>query len=197
MAAKPFASGHKLAAADVNDLVGVIDRSTSVVDVVSSTTETSVYSKVIAADAMSTDRMLRLTLKATYLNSTGGGVDITPRFKFGGTTHWGEAITLSSSATRRRIRWIVEIENLGATNVQEFEGVFSTSDAAAASVAGIGNTTSAYSGDVAGHLHILFGGSAALAIDTTAAQTLQLTVQHAASSANLSFRKFSAVLELL
>lgn len=71
MASKPFSSGHDLTAADVNDLVGVYDRSTSAVDVVNTAVATSLWSKAIAANALSTDRMLRVTILGDYLNNTG------------------------------------------------------------------------------------------------------------------------------
>jgi hypothetical protein len=198
MAPKPFASGHLLAAADLNDLVGVYDRSSSVVDVNTTTTETSVYSKSIGAGHMSTDRMLRLTLKGTYLNNSGVGVQCRVRVKFGGVTIWDHDVNaFSTSATRRRIRLLLEIQQKGTTSSQEVDGIFSSSDAAAAT-AGLGTASGVTYGTGAGsHMHVPFGSNADPAVDTTAARTLEVTVQHNVSSASVSFLKKSALLELL
>ena len=91
MAAKPFASGHILDAADVNDLTGILDRSTSTVDVVSTVTETTIYTFSVPANAMSTNRMLRLTMIGDVLNNDGTNRQFTVRIKFGATTMYGRS----------------------------------------------------------------------------------------------------------
>lgn len=200
MASKPFAAGHILTAADVNDLTGVYDRSTGAVDVTNTTTETDLFSKAITAAHLSSDRMLRLTLLGDVLNNTGGAVNMTLRVKLGGTTWYGDLIGVAANATRQALRMVVELANRGATNVQ-FGTVFvATGATAAGSVAGIGTLNGPMDGtgnwgtDAGARLGMTNGD---IAIDTTADQALAVSVQWASASANLSFRKRYAILELL
>lgn len=193
MASKPFSSGHDLAAADVNDLVGVYDRVTAQIDVVSSIAETTIYTKSIGAGHMSTDRMLRFTLIGDYLDNAGT-TNITFRIKFGGTTivAFTTATSIPQDADRQPFELEFKMANLNSASVQFLKGSHTTLTAAAAaglSSAGIFNQP--------GDGRVNFATAGTVAINTASAQTLVVTAQHASSDANISLRRHYAMLELL
>lgn len=197
----PFTTGEIPSAAKWNTGAYVYDVSTSTVDVVSTVTETSVYSKSIGAGHLSNNRRLRLVLEGDTLINLGAST-LTLRCKFGGTA-WFGAVTPSLGTAAVRKNWTIELwlQNLGATNIQRAWGYASNSAPVAGSVAGIGDLGVAPSGwlvsGTAGGFAPFGSNGTTMAIDTTLAQTLDVTVQWSASSASLSFRKTSALLELL
>jgi hypothetical protein len=193
MAAKPFASGHVLAAADVNDLVGLLDRSTSSVDVVSTTTATSIYDLAVAAAAMSTNRILRLTILGDYLNNNATATFILRiRDTVAGVLLNQTSNSIGTSADRRPFRIVIEIQNLGVTNSQLISAHVQLGGVGGSGIIGIGNMATAPNSEILNHV---IGSTATL--DTTVARTLQVTIEHNASSANQSFRKRAAWAELL
>ncbi len=171
----------------------IYDRATGTVDVQTSAVETSIYTKSIAGNDMGTTRSLRLTLMGDYLHNNVAGDTITARVKFGGTTFWDASLGAlggTASAIRHPWRFVVTIANLAATNSQEISGQVSlalTTDVAPTT--GIGGAS--------GQFEIPFASNGLGAIDTTALQTLAVTVQWSASSANNSWRQRYGVLELL
>lgn len=177
MAAKPFPVNHDLLSADVNDLTGILDRSTSTVDVVSSTTKTTLWSKVIAAGAMSTDRWLRLRLMCDFLNDTGGAQTPTFNLIFGVSESTLFAPSVAAGANRYAANVEIEIANVGASNSQIW-------------VARVPDLTAP------GVKAIEFPPQA-MTQDTSVAIGMFVNVTLSANSANLSFRKRAAVLELL
>ena len=70
-------------AAKLNLFSRVYDRVVTSVDVVSTATETNLYSKSIAANDMQTDRMLRLTLLGDLLRNNGEDPVIRLKFAHG------------------------------------------------------------------------------------------------------------------
>jgi hypothetical protein len=184
----PFVVGENPTAAKLNTGVYVYDQSPSAVDVVSTATETTVYSKVIGAGHMSSDRTLHCTITAEYLNNTGANRDLTVRIKFGGTTHFGHVGTFVSDPDRYSFPIAFSIQNLGAANVNFLQGWWGISGSpAAGSVAGVVQSGSPS----------WFMSNGNMTIDTALAQTLEVTVQHSVSSASLSFRKKYANLEMV
>ncbi len=176
MAFKPFPSSHTVASADLNDLVGNYDRSTSEVDAVNTAAETTMYTRTIAAQAMSSDRTLRLRIIADYLNDSGSARSITILIKLGGTTIATISVGgIGVSATRLAGSFEVEIQNRGATNAQL-----------------ISVRAPNFSSNT-----IIEALPVTAAIDTTAARDLVVTAQHSAAHASLSYRKRGATLELL
>lgn len=176
MASKPFPSLHNFSSADANDLVGILTRLPAEVDVVNTAVATTIFTFSIPANAMSTDRMCRLTVLADYLNDTGVARDVTVNVSLGGVVLanvGGSAI--AASASRYAASFRVEFGNRGAaasqmiaTWIPDFSSVNRTIQSQ--------NTT---------------------AVDTTIAQTLLVQVTHPVASASLSYRKRYAMLELL
>lgn len=172
----------------------VYDRSTAGVDVNTSTTETSLYTKSITGGDMSTNRMLRLSMFGDVLHNNVAGDTVTWKFKFGGTTFFADTSSVSAATGAARQPWRADIRvaNLGAANSQMIEGIWNyVVPGTAAPTTGIGDiqtgTTAAGEGAI----------STLGTIDTTTAQTLDITIQWSASSANNSFRLRYAVLELV
>jgi hypothetical protein len=180
--------------------VTVYDRATATVDVNTSVAETSIYTKSIAGNDMSTNRMLRLTVSGDFLFNNNTVDTLTFRIKFGGTTFYAENIIFRSTPGANRQPWhlFLLVANKAAANSQMIEGQLGPlrrADTAAATT-GIGGWSYpdvANEGFVAGDLGISTLGT----IDTTTAQTLDVTVQWSASSANNSWRMRYAVLELV
>lgn len=191
MATKPFSSGHILAAADVNDLVGVYDRSTSTVDVVNTTTTTAIYSKSIGAGHLSTDRKLQLVILGDYLNNSGVARFFSVAVLFGGAVIVDDSSPdVDTSANRRPFRLEVELAALGATNAQYLVARMMLGAADSPST-GTGRLDAGVTSDAAltvGENYIgMLAGSGT--VDSTSAQTLEVRVSQSAASASLSLRK--------
>lgn len=166
--------------------------STATTDVASSSTETSIFSQSIAANDLSTDRLLRLTVFGDYLHNNGTGDTLTVRLKLGATTILSDTTNFSATIGAGRQPWQIEalLANAGATNSQ-YASLRLIAPPANEAAPGTGI------GDLEGITLGLLGNSAAAAEDTTAARTLDLTVQWSVLHANNSFRKRYAILELL
>lgn len=175
-------------------VASVYDRATTTVDVNTSVAETSIYTKSIAGGDMGTNKMLRATLIGDYLHNNVAGDALVTKVKFGGTTFYNISSAFGSVVGANRQPWRIEvlIANLGAANSQMIEGAIRTYAAnSAAPTAGLGNAGAASS--VGGELGISTLGT----IDTSSAQTLDVTVQWSASSANNSWRLRYALLEIV
>lgn len=188
MAAKPFSSGHILAAADVNDLTGVIDRSPAQLDIVSSALAANLYYPTIPAGALSTDRKVRMTLGGDILQNATAIPTIS--VYYGATILWQSAIGFGNDADRHVWRMTVEMQNINSASVQWMDGEFVLGDASAAAV---GTGTQFITPTTCGHL--VFGAAGAL--NSALALGFGVIVKWDVSSANASFRRRRAVLELL
>ena len=178
--------------------ISVYDRVTTAVDVNTSVTETSIYTKSITGNDMSTNKMLRLSAIGDYLHNNAAGDTLTLRVKFGGTTFYAYAGLLGNVTGAARHPWVLDLRvaNLGATNSQMIAGSVITESAdTGAATTGIGQwaVTDAFGQKMSA---APLGISTLGTIDTTANQTLDVTVQWSASSANNSWRMRYAVLEL-
>lgn len=173
--------------------VGVIDRQVTQNDVVNTLTETSFYSFSVPANVLDTQKMLRLTIYGDYLNNSGAGRTLTVRVKFGGTTYYNDVSgTLAASASRHPFRWEILVGNRNATNVQSIGGYLSMGVAGGATT-GIGDMGT-FATNTTG-LETPFYNDGA--IDTTVAQTLEVTVKHSTNHASLSIRRQMAILEIM
>lgn len=174
-----------------------LDRNTSTVDVANTAADTTVYSFDIPAGQMGTDRLLRMTLIGDALHNNVGTDTIIFRVKFGGTTFM-QSLQFNFDGTTSTARqpwiWETKVANVGATNSQMLVSTLSSV---------IGQTPTAGIGAfrmVSSQMNFATGilGVATLgAIDTTVKQTLAVSVQWSASSANNSWRRRHALLELV
>lgn len=185
MAAKPFASGYILNAADVNDLTGVIARDPAALDIVSSTALTNLWYPTVAANALSTDRMLRMTLGGDILQNATATPTIS--VYYGAAAIWSSAVGFGNDVDRRIWRLVIEMQNVNSASVQWMDGIFQLGDPTAAAVG--------QGGGFSVNDSWLFGGAGAQ--NSALAVGFGVTVQWNVSSANASFRRRRAVLELL
>lgn len=196
---------------------GALDKVTSATTVSNTAVETTIYTKSIAGNTITSSGKLRLTLLGTITDTTTGATaTITYRLKFGGTTLATVAVNTSdtgsvsdsSPATTTQNRNIgsaaaskvaVELVNLGATNSQFGElrahqlaaHVLTGSAANAASQAWTDSVI------VDAPLHENKGAAGTAAIDTTGAATLLITAQWSGASPSRSYTMKYASLELL
>lgn len=166
--------------------VQVFDRDTSVYDVVSTSTETTVYSKSIVGGTLGTDGGLRLTMVGDYLYNNGGSDTVTIKVKYGSTTVFSMAVNTSTGANRGGQFLECFIMAGAATNAQRVYTRWIHSGSTQNNNAGAG--ASAAGTYVAAHN--------ACAEDSTTSLNLVITAQPANGSANHSFRCQSVLLEL-
>lgn len=190
MAGTPHVSGTVVPSADLNDRVKIYDRATSTIDVVSSVTETVVYTKSIGAGHMSTDRVLRLNIYGDILANTGGSINYTLRCKFGGTTWYSATKGTTNDPDRYAVDVQVTIANLASASSQFASGVLLEGSVTAP-------TTGISSVDPVGRAANVFGSNGLLTINTALAQTLEVSVQWDTNSASASWRRRHAILELM
>jgi len=155
----------------------------------------------VAANVMSTNKLLRLTAWGDWKQNSGGAADL-PRFKllFGGATLIDSNATggtVANSATRRGWKIVAEILNLGATNSQWATmkadvGAGSVSAAASASP-----TTGEGTYSLATNVFGLLIASNTGAVDTTAGCALALSVINASNNANYETKLTGALVEII
>lgn len=186
-----FTAAEVVSASKMNTVVRVYDKVVTTVDVVSTATETDLYSFSVGANDMQTDRLLRLVLVGDLLRNNTE--DPVIRVKFGGTTLLDDTLAIgANSASRYPLFMELLLAETNATNSQW----------ATLRVILPGSPTGATTGigDLAG-LSTSKGGvlasSSPHTIDTTSARTLQVTADWATSSANSSVRRRAAYLEMV
>jgi len=166
------------------------DYSPSDVDVNTTTSETSLWSKVIAANDLGSNGHMIARLSGDYLFNNAAANTATIRVKFGGSTvmtHTFGAQSTLGGAVRYHWRLIAQVGNKGAANSQEVSSVSWWHNHQFVSSASATGTAQAST---------ILHGSNYTSVDTTSDQTFQVTVQWSASSANNSWRKRLAALYL-
>lgn len=155
-------------------------------DVVNTAAETGIYSKSVAGGTLGTDGALRVRFYGDLLNNTGGNQNVRLRGKFGGTTVLDTGnISVSASASVRTVIGEMLVSMGGATNIETVTGRIVIGNAVAnGSMIAVGITGNDLTGNYTG-----------LAIDTTTAQTLQVTVQLGTGSPTMEFRSWAVFVE--
>jgi hypothetical protein len=154
--------------------------------------EQPVFSYVVPANTMGTDKSLRLEIGGDWLHNSVAADTARLRVKFGGATLYSQSTSLGGTLSSIRHPWNLafDLANIdGLTNTQFLRGAFLTEAAAtAAPTTGAGNIDTTPRGGP------IYGDSA---IDTTVNQTLEVTIQWSAASVNNSWRRRSAALSLV
>lgn len=167
--------------------LNVIDRETAQLDVQGTAAETTFYSVTIPGGTLGVDRGVFIHIVADHWNDTGVSQSFTPRFKYGGATMFDDATqTLAdagASPPRRSVIFEAWLYGYITTGAQLSQMTMRISNATAPT-AGIGDI-----GATGGGLGVIHGTSS---VDSTVNQTLELTIQHSASSASLSLRRLYA-----
>lgn len=165
--------------------VRVLDRVTASVDVASSTSETTLYTKAIAGGTLGTNRKLRLTIIGDVLQNNGSQT-VQVKAKYGSTVLGDTgAVSLAASSNRRGVQIVVDLMGRNATNAQSatvhvyYGGISSATNAGAMNSIGVHS----------------FCSHVSVAEDSTGALNLAVTVQHSANSSSESLRLFGATLE--
>lgn len=153
------------------------------VTVVNTTTETAVIDYSLAGGTVAAGDTIRVIVWASSLNSSGGAVDYTFRFKIGTTTVLASAAqSVATNANRRRFRAVFEIK-IESTTAQRMIGDIRGSAASA-------NTLDQ-------PLGISLVGYGTAAENTATAKAIQLTVQLGTAHASAEFVLHAFDLELL
>lgn len=173
-------------------------RKTTAKDVTNTVVETDLLNGeiTIPANVMGVNGVARATLLGDFLNNAAAETLPVFRIKLGATTLLDIPSASDSApalaATRRPFYCQFDIHNLGATNSQYMAGhIYIGSSAAPTTGLGAITIASAANGFSSG-----FATSAAVAVDTTAAQVLAVTVQWATATVTRSWRLQSAVVEV-
>ncbi|MEQ1726742.1 MAG: hypothetical protein ABL982_00060 [Vicinamibacterales bacterium] len=163
----------------------VIDRDGTAVTVASTTAETSVYSKSIPGGTLGTVKSLWIRMTGDYLNNVGSQT-FTLKVKYGATTILTAAISASANASRGAVILEVLLSAAGATGAQVAASTCVMAEGSSANATG----TATNEGATNKFMNAVHN---AIAEDSTAAKTLEITAQHNGSSANLSFRRFTVL----
>lgn len=170
-------------------VVKPLSHDTSVATVASTATETSVFSYTVPGGTLSTNRALRITLIGDYLNNNSADT-FTLKLKYGATTVLTAAWSTSSNANRGAVLAQFLLSAAGATGAQVAGGWASLAEGPDNNAAGTMTVTSTTQ-------KLLLGSQHTISEDSTADKTLEITADHANSSANLSFRCHAVHVELV
>lgn len=155
-------------------------------EVVNDTTETSIFSGTVPAGTLGTNNLLILRQIGDFLNNTGVNQTYTLRVKFGGTTiHTFTSVSWVTDINRRSSLATVFLGGQNATNSQR--SMMEHKQGGPGSDTGTANTGNDHNTSV----------NKSIAVDSTVDQTLQVTVQLPAASANLAFRRRGVWVESL
>lgn len=198
-------SGQLLSAVDGTDIQWVAGfnasyRKSTAKTVSNTTTETDLLNGeiTVAANAMGTNKTLRLTAHGNLINNTGSTAAL-PRFKLKlGSTVLADTGALASgweaSAIEGSFRIVAEIENLGATNSQWSNLSVSLADSffSVSAFASVGVGVYSATANLAA---AQIGNNSS--IDTTASQSLVLSVILPVASASVQVNLTSALVEIV
>lgn len=188
LAAQAAAGNHTHANA-----VSVFDRIVSDTAVTNTASETTLYSKVIDAGSLGTNKRLRLTIEGKYLNNSGAGRTLQVKLKYGATTLIDvTSISITNTANERAFKWVAELSARDATNSQFASLVGQMASVNGAAASGTGDF---YDASAVANYAITAIGTAAE--DSAAEKQLVVTVTHSAADANLTVTLHAAILELL
>ena len=201
-------AGQRLQAVDGTDVQWVNQityRKTSAKAVVNTVVETDLLNSeiTVGAGVLGTSGVLRLTAWGDLVNNTGA-TQATPRFKLklGATTIIDTstvATVWATSVARWGWRIEAEIQNLGATNSQWANFLAAC---VAGGVTGGANSFATGEGGIIVTVNNTLGfydarGGNSSAVDTTAAQTLALTVTNPVANAALDVTLKGALVEII
>lgn len=149
----------------------------------SSTAEATLCSFTVPANTLGSTGKVTLEIHGDlFVNSAN---TFTLKIKFGGTTYYQKSSAFTASAVRRPILWRIHLSAKNATNAQALIGEMAMGYAFTATT-GVGDW-----GEFNGR-HATVANDCA--IDSTAAQTLAVTLTSDVSSANIYARVYSAKL---
>lgn len=170
---------------------GALDKSTTEQDVTNTAVATDVYSYSVPGGTLGTNGILRLTATGDCDQASGGSINLTIAVSFGGTTIAGTAaqFTVNTGTAKAAWRLTAFINANGATNAQR--AVTEVNLPAPGSSYANGQLQTSIAADLIVSVHD------ALALDSTAAQTLKITVTWASAAPSAHLRRWTAMTEKL
>ena len=168
----------------------VLDRQTGTVDVVNTAAETTLYSFLMAPNTLYNNRSVRLEMYGDWLNNTAGTESLQLRAKLGGTEMCRSQDTgflNAGGATRGAWKLSLLLSADSSLSAQQAGFWFQSNDAGA--VTGVGAF-----GNAVGHQGLIIGTAAKDALQPL---LIEVTVDWTSASANLSWRRQFASLELI
>lgn len=182
-----------LASAAAVSNVNVYDRNLSTIDVVSTSSKTTIYTFTVTGNDLSTNKILEIDIGGDYLNDTGSSRAMDVFVEFGSTTLWTDTMgSFSNASTRRAFTMKLFLANKNSSSAQEFWGEIKFSKTPAPTT-GIG---SGDDGD-AGLSHPIASVSGDSTENTTTNKTFTVSVQHSSSNASISLRKRAAITKIM
>jgi len=160
--------------------ITVVNRQGAKAAIANSTSRTTVYSFTVPADTLSTNKMIRMTLFAIYLNSSGSSRNYTLYVKYGGTEIYEDTSpAIGTDADKSAILATLYLMGDGATNAQTGGGYWSHQTGTGSIAVGLGQFGS--DGPAMG-----IGWAEALAEDSTGDLTFDIAIAHSHADANIS-----------
>lgn len=170
------------------DRVSVLDRDVTVAEVVSTVTDTTLYTYTVPAGTLSTNKRLRLFIIGDYLNNDGAARDFSTTITYGSTIIFNSGtLSIANGAPRRAVRMTCDLAALNSASAQVASThlLISGGD----TVAGTNGSTDVLVNNLANHITVAEASAGALGLIVKA--------QHGTSSANISFRIHTVHLELV
>ncbi len=183
-------NGTGVVTSHTTSVVEVLDRAVLTVDYTDSSAENTIYSFSVPANTLSTNRMLRCTIICDYLNNSGGTKQLTLRIKYGGTTLYDDGTnTIAAAATRYPVMLTIYLAANNSTSAQQLGGWIGIGDTAG-TTAGLGDFAD---DEIMTHTPI----TGASTENSTDALTFAVTIQSSAATATQSFKRYTAITELV
>ncbi len=167
-----------------------IFRSSTTNSVINTNAETSLYSVVVPANALGTNKDLWTHIGGYYTNNAGS-ISLNITIKYGSTTVYSGSVGANPAAqvAVRPISWDFHLQNTGSTGNQWLSGTISIGGAAASTGFGVGPGVNA--------VYIIYSIGGVCAVDSTAQQTFDVRITHGSSSVSVgisSVASFSRIL---
>ncbi len=173
------------------ELIGIeeqLDVNPSEVEVINTAALTTVYNFVVPAGSLGTNRLLRVGMIADYLNNdlfSARGIRM--RIRFGGAILYDSAsaaTAIGNSPRRRAVLMEVDISNRDDVD-RQIGGGFFVVGLDAIPTAGVGAIADLATADRTGGEF----ATEATGLDTSVAQTMEISIAHSGASNLISFRK--------
>lgn len=163
----------------------LLDKSTTEQDVTNTAVETSVYSYSVPGGTLSTSNIIRLILTG-YVDLSVTSRTLTIRVKWGGSTV-ATGVIVTTASTKGGVLLTVLLNANNATNSQRL----------VATIQQMADNAVETDGTFSGACTLRTVAVPSLAVDSTSAQTLEVTAQWSVAQTTQHFKRWAAETELL
>lgn len=166
----------------------IIGRDVVSANINNSAVTTSIYSVLIPANTMGTDRVVRTRILSEYWHSVGASASVNLRVGLSTTTMYQDATAVFAASANSRPVWIqLDLVNQNSASVQVLGGKMEIG--AGGATTGEGDAATAAPTDV------VIRGTAA--VNTASDVTLDVFIAHSAASTLITWRKWYGYSELV